>query len=174
MPRLSELVDASRLILTCGISGSGKTTLSRRLGSRGFRRLSADALIHDAFGAELSALPFEERRLRFAAVAQRLLEMAVDALRRGERVVVDSTLCKRKMRNAYRRHCSEIGVAPLIIYLPADFEILISRLATRKGESPDDQVVSREELQYYFDNFEAPQADEAFISVSASMCMREL
>ena len=85
---------------------------------------------------------------------------SVSVLADGQKVVVDSTMCKRTKRDAMRSLCSEAGIDPVFIYLDTPIEVLRQRLAERKGTGPNDQIVDSEHLEMFYKNFERPESDE--------------
>lgn len=155
----TEMTDA-RVVAMCGVSGSGKTYFAKRLESSGFKRVSADGIAWARWGAELSEMPFERQKLAFAEVGVELVDRVERLLDNGDRVVVDSTMCKRTKRDALRAACRRHGVEPMFVYLDVPLDLLRRRLAGREGSGPDDQIVSEERLAGFFRNFERLTADE--------------
>lgn len=154
-----------RVLLMCGVSGSGKTLLSRKFEEMGFHRVSVDDIAWSAYGPELNDMPFDAKKnvfIQAAAEAERQIETL---LAKGERIVVDSTMCKRAKRDHMHEICSRHGVTPLVIYLNPPAGLLSQRLENRKGTGPDDQIVTPEQLESFLANFEKPDTDENFITV---------
>lgn len=150
----------------CGISGSGKTAYARRLEKEGYIRLSSDNLIWQKVGADLFRLTKEEQRKLFAESRLEIISKLKELLTSGKKVVVDATHCKRAGRDAIRNICNKFSVAPVFLYCQAEKEELWRRLSQRKGEGPDDLLVTREELDDYWEGFERPQQDEGdFIEI---------
>lgn len=162
---LNKSFSDSRVVLMCGISGSGKTVFARALQELGFTRLSADGLIWEKYGDGFVSLPFSERRLIFQKLDDMLADELCHLLDSGNRVVVDSTMCKRSKRDNMRRTCARYGLEPQIVYLNAPLEVLHRRLSKRTGNGPDDQIVSIEQLQGFYANFEPPQPDETCLKI---------
>lgn len=151
---------AERVVCMCGVSGSGKTFMARKLEALGFRRLSVDAYIAGRYGEEFGALPFGEQKKIFAEANTHIETLVAEALRRSERVVVDTTMCRRDKRDGMRAVCAAQAVSPLFIYLDVPFEVLRVRIARRRGTGPDDQRVPEERLRGFFMNFDRPAPDE--------------
>lgn len=162
---LYKSLTGSRVVLMCGISGSGKTVFAHSLQEQGFIRLSADGLIWKKYGDGFASLPFAERKLIFQGLDDVLTDELCRLLDSGSRVVVDSTMCKRFKRDNMRAVCARYGIEPLIVYLKASLDVLSQRLAARTGNGPDDQIVSSEQLQGFYVNFEPPQPDEIFLEI---------
>ena len=153
----------SRVVLMCGISGSGKTHYSRQLENQGYRRLSIDEQIWGRYGSGFADLPPERRKEIFMDATAELFVRLGEMLENGEKVVVDSTMCKRIKRDYARNICRKHGVEPAIIYMTAPLPVLWKRLSGRLGNGPDDLIVSHSDLMSYFENFEAPMPDENYM-----------
>lgn len=151
----------SQAIFMCGISGSGKTHHARQFEREGYVRLSVDDLIWKKAGDRLSDLTKEEQRQLFAQCRAEVHDRLIELLKAGIKVVVDATHCKRSVRDEIRNLCAEVEITPLFAYCQADEEELWRRLSQRKGNGPDDLIVTREELSEYWQGFERPQADES-------------
>lgn len=155
-----------QVIILCGISGSGKTYFSKLLEREGYFRLSLDEYIWSVYGSGFPSLPAVERKNIFVCAAKELDKLLAEYLRKGEKVVVDSTMCKVKKREETVRLCREFGAESLIVYLNPPLRVLKERLSRRLGHGPDDQIVSENELESYYDNFEPPTAVEYFLEYS--------
>ncbi len=161
----ADVAPEIQVVLMCGISGSGKTSYALGLEAKGYRRLSADEIAWSQHGHELQKMSLERQQAVFAQANDELLLQLERALIAGEKVVVDSTLCRREKRDVMRRLCREFGVEPLLIYMRATKEVLLRRLAQRKGLGANDQPVPPSRLESFCNGFEAPQADEAVIII---------
>ncbi len=162
----TQYVDCdSRVVMMCGVSGSGKTYYAAGLEAEGYVRLSPDAILWRRYGSALSSFSQERQRRLFAEVSAGLPGRVLELLDAGERVVVDSTMCRRAKRDAMREACRSRDVEPLLVYMKASLPLLRQRLSLREGLGPDDQIVSETLLEMYYYNFEAPAADEDFIEV---------
>ena len=150
----------SQVVIMCGISGSGKTHYARTLEKEGYIRLSSDALIWEKVGPGLYNLSKEEQRKLFAECRSELLNNFTRLLKSGEKVVLDSTNCKRAARDKLRNICAEIELKPIFIYCHTDKEELWKRLSQRKGEGPDELLVTQEQLSEYLSGFECPEDSE--------------
>ncbi len=149
----------------CGISGSGKTRYAKRLVRPGYTLISADRIAWQEYGPNVSQLPPQEMHRVFAGVNNTINRLLAEALERGERVVVDSTMCKRSRRDQVSEICRQAGVNPLIVYLEAPYEVLARRLADRDGSGPDDQIITEGQLRHFCSHFEAPQSDENYLKI---------
>lgn len=162
--RVADIAGGARVVAMMGISGSGKTRAANALAASGYRRLSADRLLWERFGGDsFPSLPETERREAFSAIDAILADELRRLLAEGRSVVVDSTLCRAAKRENVRRVCREAGVEPRFVYLDASHELLAARLATRRGDGPDDQVVTPGQLDMYYRNFERPLPSETDI-----------
>lgn len=153
-----------KVVLMCGISGSGKTHHALRLESEGYVRVSVDAIVWRRHGPDFAALPSDELKQIFREGMAEAREETARLIDEGRDVVVDATMCKRAARDMMRRVCREHGVEPSVVCLRAPKELLWRRLSGRVGGSPDDLVVSREQLDRYCAGFEMPQPDETDVT----------
>ena len=122
-----------RVVLMCGISGSGKNILFPQLENQGYRRLSIDEQIWGRYGSGFADLPPERRKEIFYGCYRRAVCTSGEMLENGEKVVVDSTMCKRIKRDYARNICRKHGVEPAIIYMTAPLPVLWKRLSGRLG-----------------------------------------
>ena len=150
----------SQAVIMSGISGSGKTYIAKQLEEDGYLRISLDALIWEKVGSGLPSLSKNEQKQLFAECLTQIRDMIKVTLQSGKKFVLDSTNCKRKVRDDVRTLCAEAGVQPVFIYCSADKDELWRRLSKRKGNNPDDLIVTEEELSDYWNGFERPQEDE--------------
>lgn len=150
----------SQVVVMCGISGSGKTHFARQLEKEGYIRLSLDAIIWKKIGSELFSLSKEEQRKIFAECKLQLREQLSDLLESGKKIVVDATHCSRSARDELRKLCEMRNLKTSFVYCYADKEELWNRLSRRKGDGPDDLIVTQDELNDYWNGFELPQEDE--------------
>lgn len=146
--------------LLCGISASGKTTLARRLESEGAVMLSVDEEMWKRYGPEFTHLPSDEQRRLTLATEEDIRHQMALLLSEGNDVVIDSCLCKRFKRDAFREAAQAAGATPKLIYLTAPKEELLRRLSSRRGDSHDDIIVTAEQLERFLLNFQPPQDDE--------------
>ena len=153
----------SQVVIMCGISGAGKTQYALGLVAEGFTRLSTDVLIWEKVKDNLFILSKEEQKRLFAECREEVFDQFKSLLKAGAKVVVDATQCKRSVRDEFRKLSSEMGVKPVFIYCYAEKDELLRRLSQRKGEGPDDLIVTEEELNNYWHGFERPQKDESDI-----------
>lgn len=144
----------------CGISGSGKTHYAGQLEKNSYIRLSSDGLIWEKAGPSLFKLPIDQQKLLFDQCRSELFRRLTTLLESGKKVVVDATNCKRTIRDEIRHLCAQANVKPVFVYCHAEKDELWQRLSNRKGDGPDDLLVSSEQLADYCKGFETPQDDE--------------
>jgi len=164
----TDFFEDSRVVLMCGVSGSGKTYYSHKLMERGYERLSPDELIWNSYGAGFTSLPFDQQKKLFIDASREIVEMTINLVESGKKVVVDSTMCKRFKRDEMREACLRHGIEPVIVYMKAPYPLLEERLSTRKGSGPDDLIVSKQQLRSFFSNFEIPSDDEKVVIIDQS------
>lgn len=154
-----------QVVVMCGISGSGKTVFARRLECAGYHRLSVDECAWRIHGSTLSDMPPEELKEVYVKALSELMLSLGEALERGLEVVIDAPMCKRAGREAVYSICRAAGVRPLTVYMSAQPDILAARLAGRCGSTADDQCITPAMLARFLEGFEAPRADEQFITI---------
>lgn len=157
-----------QVVLLCGISGSGKTHYALGLQAEGYRRLSADEIAWAEHGRDLVTMSLDRQRQVFMRASRELLRQLEQALRDGDRVVVDSTLCSRDKRDAMRGLCRRFGVEPRLVCMQATKEVLLRRLGARRGGGANDQPVPADRLDTFCRGFQAPTPDEHPIVIPQS------
>jgi predicted kinase len=151
-------------VLLAGLTGSGKTTVAQALAEHGFTRLSVDEEVHRLHGRYGVDYPehtyFERERPVVEAIRQRFIkELAV-----GNDVVLDHGLWRRADRDAWRQAARDADGHPLVVYLPADRDELLRRLADRnRREDANALTVTPEALDDFFARFDPPAEDEDVI-----------
>ncbi|WP_406251469.1 AAA family ATPase [Streptomyces cyaneofuscatus] len=151
-------------VLLVGITGSGKTTVAQALADHGYTRLSVDEEVHRLHGRYGVDYPehtyFERQRPVVEAIRARL----VKELEAGNDVVLDHGLWQRTERDAWQQTACEAGGHPVLVYLPADREELLRRLAERnRREDANALTVTPEALDDFFARFDPPAEDEDMI-----------
>lgn len=155
----------AKAILLSGISGSGKTHLARMLEQEGFVRISVDALLMEKYGREFQALDSASQRRLTAEAEAEIAETMQHEIGNGNRVVVDSCLCKRAKRDFMRQKARETGFEPMLVYMEASLDKCLHRLETRNGADSDDIPVSEDMLRGFFSGFERPDTDETPVTI---------
>lgn len=163
---IEELLEEDcRVVILSGVSGSGKTYLSRKLEEKGYIRLSSDRMIWELYGPDFEGFPREKQHEIFLRTDERIASMLPGLLADGKGVVIDSAMCKRFKRDRIREICRKSGTEAVTIYLYVPAGLLLSRLAERKGDGPDDQIVTESQLLSFLANFEKPGEDEPHIVI---------
>ena len=132
--KLDEIARRYRVVAMCGVSGAGKTYCARKLVGQGFVRLSSDEIIWQRYGDEFPGLDPETHRQAFLWAAEEIDKRTAALIAKGERIVVDSTMCKRQRREAFRNICRANGVEPLFVYLKTPLDTIIRRMS--EGQAP--------------------------------------
>lgn len=159
-PELEAVIQGADIVLMCGVSGSGKTVLARQIERLGYHRVSADNLIWQSYGDEFPSFDAGRRGEIFRNTAAEIETIVDHALSSGEKIVVDSTMCKRFKRDAIRDICGRHNAKPLFVHLDPPVETLSARLALRTGTGPHDQIIAHDELLSFLNNFHRPAPDE--------------
>lgn len=157
-------------VLLAGLTGSGKTTVAQALADHGFTRLSVDEEVHRLHGRYGVDYPehtyFERERPVVEAVRARF----VKELEAGNDVVLDHGLWRRGDRDVWRQAVHEAGGLPLVVYLPANRDELLRRLAERnQREDANALTVTPEALDDFFARFDTPTQDEEVIVYSGNL-----
>lgn len=150
----------SRVVFMCGPSGAGKTTYARRLENGGMTRLSFDVEMWRRGIAEAVLQP-EDRADIEAILKGRLLTLVAE----GRDVLLDFSFGSRQMRDEWRQLLRPTGVVPETIYLATDRDTVLQRMRDRRGNHSDDYALDESTVARYFDQFEAPTADEGPLTV---------
>lgn len=144
-----------RLIAVGGLSGSGKSTLARALAPCIAPPPGAVHLRSDAERKRLFGVP-EHERLPPAAYAATVTETVYHALRRkaaviaraGHSAVVDAVHGRADERAAMEKVARDHGVAFTGLWLEAGADVLLDRVAQRRGDASDaTTAVVREQLE---------------------------
>lgn len=142
---------APRLVVVAGLSGSGKSTLARALAPHlaplfGAVAISSDVTRKRMFGVTPEeALPSSAYRPEIsAAVYRRMRVDARRALKAGASVILDGVHGDDRSRRPAQALAEELGVGFHGIWLHAQQEDRLSRVATRRGDPSDaDAAVAR-------------------------------
>ncbi|MFJ2771744.1 AAA family ATPase [Streptomyces sp. NPDC087300] len=157
-------------VLLAGITGSGKTTVAQALADHGYVRLSVDEEVHRLHGRYGVDYPehtyFERERPVVEAVRGRFEK----ELESGNDVVLDHGLWRREERGTWKQAAQEAGGHPVLVYLPADRDELLRRLAERnQREDANALAVTPEALDDFFARFDPPADDEEVIVYTGNL-----
>ena len=144
----------------CGPAGSGKTTYARGLENDGFVRLSID---DEAWALGLYQQPLPEPVA--ARIEAQLTDRLLELVHAGVDVVIDFSFWSRRKRLEYRALLAEVGVTAETVYLATPREVVLARVAARRGADADDVVLDETTAAFYFDHLEVPTADEGPLTV---------
>lgn len=145
-----------RLVAIGGLSGTGKSVLARGLADclappPGAIVLRSDTTRKKLFGiAETDRLPESAYQVgHSSAVYQALAQNAEYILRQGHSVIVDAVYAREDERRAIAQMARSIGVPFTGIFLVADLDTRIARIAGRSGDASDaTPAVARQQQTY--------------------------
>ena len=139
----------------CGPAGSGKTTYAKKLEREGFLRLSFD---EESFKLGITKHPLSKEMHQ--EIENRLIKILKENIVNGIDVVLDFSFWSKKMRNKYKEILKEYNLEPKIIVIKTPKSIVIERIEKRNGSNADEIMLTTEETEKYYDNFEFPTEDE--------------
>jgi aminoglycoside phosphotransferase family enzyme/predicted kinase len=141
-------------VVFAGVSGSGKSTIARALFDdariitsdlvrKEIAGVPAGSHVYVEYGAGIYDQAMTER------VYRTMTEKAVDAARRGERVIVDAAFLAASQRIRFYDECVREGLDPFFVFCFAGESTLRKRVARRmaEGEDPSDAHVAVLERQ---------------------------
>lgn len=135
------------LVAIGGLSGTGKSTLARALGALAGRPPGARILRSDVLRKRLAGVPPEERlppesytAEASAAVYAEIDRLAAGAMAQGSAAIVDAVSLRRSERDALQAIADAAGAPFLGIWLEADDEDRVARIAGREADASDATV----------------------------------
>jgi hypothetical protein len=133
-----------RLIAIGGYSGTGKSTLAGQLAVELDHRTCAVVLHSDIVRKRLAGIRPETRLdveaysdERTAEVYRRLFRDARRVLRAGQSVIIDATFLSADFRRKAERVAQRAGAPFMGVWLTAPRDILLGRVAGRRGDASD-------------------------------------
>lgn len=160
MKNCNEDFTVAEVILLCGVSGAGKTTCAKRLESKGFKRLTLDEYLWQSHGRSIAEMPLAKQREEAVKMQTVLISDMCRYIHEGKDVVVDFPMCKRPVRDHFRRVAEDAGAEVRLWFLDAPLEELQRRLSARVFKDANSLPVSAAQVASFFSNFSRPDADE--------------
>lgn len=159
-----------RLVLLCGRSFSGKSTAAGWLQqSLPARVISLDALNAERGLAGGQGIPLRE----WARTNDEAVRRAGAALREGATVVVDDTASPRFLRDGWRGVAEQTGSAFVLVFLDTSPATVRARLLRNRDAAERPDVVDAV-MADHLASFEAPEADEAAVTLDGEDLTREV
>lgn len=154
-PAMSQDPPATTLFLMVGLPGAGKTTQAAKLAAtHRALRLTPDEWMIPLYGDSMAG------GKRFV-LEGRLITVALQALRLGTSVVLDYGLWGRDERSALRWLARSVAASCQVVYLPADHDMLLARIAHRQATTPHQTYpMSEADLRQWREQFHEPDATE--------------
>ena len=118
------------VVALIGLVGSGKSSVARELA----KHIGATVIEQDAIRVELRKQ--RERYERSRAIAE---NAAIEVIRQGGNVVLDSDFVDEKKRASLREKARKAGVRPVFIRTYCDFDVMVGRVlaATYRNRADD-------------------------------------
>jgi len=147
---------AQAFVLT-GVSGTGKTTIGQALAQAlGWSFRDADDFHPPANIAKMSAgIPLDDADR--APWLQAIRDYVINALAHGENAIVTCSALKRRYRAELKADPTRVH----LIFLKADYDVLLARLQARQGH-----FMKANMLKSQFEDLEPPTADEFVVQVN--------
>jgi predicted kinase len=146
--------------LLCGLTGSGKTTYAKQLEAGGAVRLSVDEEVfarHGRYGVDYPASEYFDLE---RPVVEELRRRLVALIESGHDVALDYGLWRRRDRDAYKRLIEAHGGTWRLLYLKADRDLLLQRLADRRGRADANAMpLTPSDLEDFITRFEEPTGE---------------
>ena len=143
--------------LLCGLTGSGKTTYAKQLEAAGAVRLSVDEEVfarHGRYGVDYPASQYFDLE---RPVVEELRRRLVALIESGHDVALDHGLWRRRDRDAYKRLIETHGGTWRLLYLKADRDLLLQRLADRRVRADANAMpLMPSDLEDFITRFEEP------------------
>ncbi|HBD94878.1 MAG TPA: ATP-binding protein [Spirochaetia bacterium] len=143
------------VLFMCGPAGSGKTTYAKKLECEGFLRLSFD---EESYKLGITKHPLSKEMHQ--EIESKLIKILKENIANGIDVVLDFSFWSKKMRDKYRDILKEYNIEPKIIVIKTPKDILIERIQKRNGSNADEIMLTTDDTEKYYDNFEFPTEDE--------------
>ena len=154
-PVVTQDPRVATLVLMVGLPAAGKTTRAKELAAtHQALRLTPDHWMIPLFGDPMA----DGKRF---VLEGRLVSVALQALRLGTNVVLDSGLWGRDERSALRWLARSAGAACQVVYLPVDKDVQLVRIARRQETTPHQTFpMSEADLDAWREKFQVPDAAE--------------
>lgn len=150
------------LIFFCGKMGSGKSTLANQMTIEGKNiLLSEDEWLTSLYPDAITTL---EDYLHYSSLLREpVKELVQSILLTGTDVVMDFPANTRKQRAWFQTLFAEVNANHRLVYLQADDDICLQRIARRAVEEPHRTGTDTESMFYAVTQyFHAPTDDEGF------------
>jgi len=159
-----------KLIIMHGMSGSGKSTVAQQLvDTIDVIRIRSDVerkRMFDSVLIEAGEDKIDSGLYSMQATEQtyaRLLELTALVIAAGYSVIVDAAFLKHEQRDPFRTLAESLNVPFMILSAGADEQILRRRIAERKNDASDADIVV---LDHQLSNWRSLHEDEANVTIS--------
>lgn len=160
MGELEGKVAKSKVYLMCGPAGSGKSILAKKFESQEMTVLSYD---EESFKRGLTRHPLSDDVLQ--EIKTDLDEKLILLIAQKKDIVLDYSFWSKEMRMEYISLLKKYDIEPTIYYVKTPKGICLERIRNRKGNHPNEILLTVETASKYYDQFQPPTVDEGEVIV---------
>ena len=151
--------------LICGFIGAGKTTFAKKLEEK----TGAVRIVKDEWSIRL--IGNDPTIAGYAQWDRKIIDLSRDIAfylaEKGIDVIMDEGFWEKETRDEMRRRADAIGAKVLMYYLDTPIETIRERVGGRNNNLTGDSFkITREMLDNYLKDWQAPREDEDYILAS--------
>ncbi len=155
----------SIVYLICGFIGAGKTTFAKKLEEKtGAVRIVKDEWSIRLIGNDPTIDGYAEWDRKIIDLSR---DVAFNLAEKGIDVIMDEGFWEKETRDEMRRRIAAIGAKAVMYYLDTPIETIRERVVGRNNSPTKESFkISREMLDNYLKDWQAPTEDEDYILAS--------
>ena len=155
----------SIVYLICGFIGAGKTAFAKKLEEKtGAVRITKDEWSIRLIGNDPTIHGYAEWDTKIIGLSR---DVAFQLAEKGIDVIIDEGFWEKETRDEMRRRTGTIGAKAVMYYLDTPIETIRERVVGRNDNFTKDSFkISREMLDNYLKNWQAPTEDEDYVLAS--------
>ena len=151
--------------LICGFIGAGKTTFAKKLEEK----TGAVRIVKDEWSIRL--IGNKPTIAGYAEWVRKIIDLSRDIAfylaEKGIAVIMDEGFWEKETRDEMRRRADAIGAKVVMYYLDTPIETIRERVVGRNNNLTGDSFkITREMLDNYLKDWQAPSEDEDYILAS--------